>query len=294
MTAPWWLSSYPKSGNTWFRMLLATLEAGGGPIDINDPPDRDGIASARGLFESMTLLDTSLLTADEIDDLRPAVYRAWAAFEGDGHERARPRFVKVHDAYLATSRGEPLLGGAAAAAGAIVIVRDPRAVAPSLAHHLRLSVDEAISMMNDRDAALSSGLRGQTRQLRQRLLDWSGHVASWLGQGDIPVHLVRYEDLSTQPVAAFGAALAFAGVSVSDEVLARAVDYSSFSRLQAQEREKGFLEWQHSGRAGLFFRRGTCDGWKGELSDGQIRRIEMAHGPMMARLGYRKMEEGNG
>ncbi len=44
-----WLASYPKSGNTWFRMLVANLSAAGGkPADINDLQERSGIASARG------------------------------------------------------------------------------------------------------------------------------------------------------------------------------------------------------------------------------------------------------
>ena len=48
MTRTIWLASYPKSGNTWFRMLVANLSAKDGkPVDINDLPERGGIASAR-------------------------------------------------------------------------------------------------------------------------------------------------------------------------------------------------------------------------------------------------------
>ena len=44
-----WLASYPKSGNTWLRMLIANLSAKDDkPVDINDLPERGGIASARG------------------------------------------------------------------------------------------------------------------------------------------------------------------------------------------------------------------------------------------------------
>ena len=39
MTDAAWLASYPKSGNTWFRMLVANLAAADEPIDINDLPD---------------------------------------------------------------------------------------------------------------------------------------------------------------------------------------------------------------------------------------------------------------
>ena len=51
MSGIYWLASYPKSGNTWFRMLVANLSATDKPVDINDLPERGGIASARGSFD---------------------------------------------------------------------------------------------------------------------------------------------------------------------------------------------------------------------------------------------------
>ncbi len=39
MTRSIWLASYPKSGNTWLRMLIANLSAADGkPADINELP----------------------------------------------------------------------------------------------------------------------------------------------------------------------------------------------------------------------------------------------------------------
>ncbi|MGC1778963.1 MAG: hypothetical protein WBB34_13525 [Xanthobacteraceae bacterium] len=61
MTRTIWLASYPKSGNTWFRMLVANLSATDKPVDINDLPERGGIASARGPFDHLTLIDSGLL-----------------------------------------------------------------------------------------------------------------------------------------------------------------------------------------------------------------------------------------
>ena len=55
MTRTIWLASYPKSGNTWFRMLVANLSAkDGNPVDINQLPERGGIASARGPFDHLS------------------------------------------------------------------------------------------------------------------------------------------------------------------------------------------------------------------------------------------------
>ncbi len=114
MTRTVWLASYPKSGNTWFRMLVANLSAKDGkPVDINDLPERGGIASARGPFDYLSLIDSGLLTHDEIDGLRPRVYEELASgAEDDEYDKPEDmppvRFVKVHDAYTLTPQRRAL------------------------------------------------------------------------------------------------------------------------------------------------------------------------------------------
>ncbi len=290
MTRTIWLASYPKSGNTWFRMLVANLSATDKPVDINDLPERGGIASARGPFDHLTLIDSGLLTHDEIDGLRPRVYEELASGaqddEYDTPEDAPPvRFVKVHDAYTLTASGEALLAGKRGADGAIVIVRDPRDVAPSVANHHRCSVNEAISFINDFTASYSGTTHRQNGQLRQKLPSWSAHVASWLDQTDIPVHLIRYEDMRADTIGTFRRALDFAGRSARDEDVRRAVRYADFTELRRQEQDKGFAESPHR-PGGLFFRRGEIGAWRDELTTEQATRLEMIHAPMMRRLGY--------
>ena len=292
MTRAIWLASYPKSGNTWFRMLVANLSAqDGAAVDINDMPVRGGLASARGPFDYLTLLDSGLLTHDEIDCLRPRVHETLASGavddENDKPEDAPPvRFVKVHDAYTRTPKGEPLLAGARGAHGAIVIVRDPRDVAPSVANHNGVSIDESIGMMNDEYKMQCAKPDRQHSQLRQKLGDWSRHVASWLDQRDIPVCLVRYEDLQADTAGTFARALAFAGYPAPADRIAQSVALADFAELRRQERERGFREAPDPWPGGNFFRRGQAGAWRDELTREQAMRIEAAHAPMMRRLGY--------
>ncbi len=291
MTATVWLASYPKSGNTWFRLLLANLRAGAEePADINDMPERGGIASARGAFDAHLLIESGLLTHEESDNLRPRLYE-WLSSGGEAidedPEPATPvRFPKVHDAYIQTGKGEPLLGGIGGAQGAIVIVRDPRDIASSLAHHMRFSLDEAIDFMADPAATFCGATAGQPNQLRQQLLDWSGHVASWLDQTDIPTHLVRYEDLQADTAGVLARALEFAGRSASPEEIQRSVDFSTFAELRRQEQAKGFREAPRPHEPGSFFRRGQTGTWPDDLSPEDTARLERGHAAMMRRLGY--------
>lgn len=285
-----WLVSYPKSGNTWFRMLVANLSTTDRPVDINDLPERGGIASAREPFDHLLLIDSGLLTHDEIDCLRPRVYEALARGapddEYDTPAAAPPvRFVKTHDAYTLTSKGEPLLAGRRGAQGAIVVVRDPRDVAPSLANHNRSSVDDAIAFMNDKAAAFCGTTDQKPNQLRQQLPGWSGHIATWLDQTDVPVHLIRYEDMTADTAGTLHRALAFAGRAASDEEIERAVRFADFAELKSQEADKGFREAPPRAQA-RFFRRGEAGAWRDELTEAQVARIEAAHAPMMQRLGY--------
>jgi hypothetical protein len=285
-----WLASYPKSGNTWLRMLIANLAAKDDqPIGINDLAATGNIASARGPFDDLLLIDSGLLTPDEADCLRPRLYEELArgADSNEKDPREAPpavRYIKVHDAYTLTPLGEPLLAGARGAAGAIVIVRDPRDVAPSLASHRNTSIDDAIAFMNDRDAKFGANPTKQDLQLRQKLPGWSGHVASWLDQTDIPVHLVRYEDLQIDTAAVLRRALEFAGQAAADDELCRAVKFADFAQLRQQEEEKGFREAPQADAR--FFRRGEAGAWRDELKPDQAARIEADHAPMMRRLGY--------
>jgi hypothetical protein len=287
-----WLASYPKSGNTWFRMLVANLSAKDGkPVDINDLPERGGIASARGPFDHLLLIDSGLLTHDEVDRLRPRVYEELARGaeddEYDATQDTHPvRFVKVHDAYTLTPKGEPLLAGRYGAEGAIVIVRDPRDVVPSLANHNRGSIDDAIAFMNDDNAGFCARMNRQHSQLRQKLPGWSGYMESWLDQTDIPLHLIRYEDMQADTIGTFRRALDFADRAASDEEIRCAVAFADFAELRRQEEDKGFREAPRSHLGGRFFRRGEAGGWRNELSAEQVTRIEAAHAPMMRRLGY--------
>lgn len=291
-----WLTSYPKSGNTWFRMVVANLLAADDePVDINMLPERAAIASAREPFDNVLLIDSELLTHAETDRMRPMLHRFLAAeteqdFADPQHRREEADridpdspLVKTHDAYTRTDRGEPLLGGAEAALGAILIVRDPRDVAPSLANHLAIDIDAAIAFMADAGSSFCGSLHFAPNQLRQQLLGWSAWQASWLEQTDLPVHRMRYEDMKADPVASLAAALAFAGQRVESAALARAIDLARFDRLQAREAQSGFRE----GPVGRqFFRRGESGGWRRELTADQAARIERDHGAIMARLGY--------
>jgi hypothetical protein len=110
----YWLASYPKSGNTWMRILLTNyLRNADQPADINSL-DGGPIASARQVFDDRVGLEASDLTQDEIERYRPFVY------EQMSEQASEPLFLKVHDAFTFTRFGYPLISKTATAGGSSI------------------------------------------------------------------------------------------------------------------------------------------------------------------------------
>jgi hypothetical protein len=271
-----WLVSYPKSGNTWLRAFLSNLwHKDDGPADINSLSIPN--AADRKLFDETLGQESSDMTLDEVERARPSLYRALASGRSD------PVYLKLHDAYLHTAAGEPLIPSDATSR-AVYIVRNPLDVVVSFADHLGKTIDATIDCMADRGYAFAASRDRLPEQLEQRLLSWSGHALSWLGQTEVPVHLMRYEDMLGEPVETFSRCLEFLDPDVSGSEIERALAFSSFSALSAQERASGFRERSPSAKS--FFRKGRAGGWRDVLSDGQRQRILEDHGAVMRRLNY--------
>ncbi|MEA2950802.1 MAG: hypothetical protein QOJ96_322 [Alphaproteobacteria bacterium] len=275
MAGIWWLASYPKSGNTWVRAVIAGLLSGR-PVDINAMGFLGPICSHRFFLDDTLGIETAELSVEQETNLRPRAYEIWAA------EAKRPLYCKVHDAYHSTEAGEPLFP-ASSTLGAVYVVRDPRAVAVSFAHHMAKPLEAAMERMGDPAAALSGATTRLTRQLRQLLLRWGEHVESWLA-APFPVHLLRYEDMQTDPLSAFTRMASFLELPSDSATVAAAIEAAAFPRLQAQERESGFFEKPHG--ASTFFREGSIDGWRRVLTPEQCARVVASHGSVMRRLGY--------
>lgn len=278
----YWLASYPKSGNTWFRTFLRNLEADGeAPADINDLYTGN-IASSRGWLDEVLGFDTAELTPDEVERLRPRVY-AWSS------QNPEIGYHKIHDAYTRLDAGEPMVSREGTR-GALYIVRNPLDVAPSAANHWDCSVDQAIERMANAAFAMCGSRKCLHNQVRQRLLGWSGHVLSWVDAPELNVLTIRYEDMQARPQETFARAASFLELPHDAARVAKAIRFSEFRELARQEAEKGFRESPPKVRR--FFREGRSGGWRDKLNPDQVRRVIADHAAVMRRFGYLD-EQGN-
>jgi len=260
-----WLASYPKSGNTWFRVFIANLlYPDKAPVDPNQLPLNTLIASARSPFHEIVGTPAALLTADECESLRPDIDNII------GDDWAGPVCLrKTHDAYTYLSDGRPLMGRRPDFA-AIYILRNPWDVAVSAANHLGISLEQSVDRLCARNTTFSNKKDRIDSQIRQRLLSWSGHVKSWLA-APLDICFIRYEEMHAQPLETFQRAVRFLGVSSTDAEITAAIDASSFARLCRIEQERGFGE---ATKHGSFFRAGRVGEGRRLLSVESLRKLD--------------------
>ena len=271
-----WLASYPKSGNTWVRAFLAHYLL---------QPDGSPGATTFEAIERISSGDVSGPSYQELAGCHPARLPPGAYPKVRLQHLTRiatssggVKFVKTHTQN--THIGQAWLIPAALTRQAIYVVRHPLDMLMSYADHWGITVEAAAFQIGaDRNM-----IAANDRTAAQFLGSWSAHVKSWTQARDFPVLTLRYEDMLADPGAAFTRVLNHIGAPVEPDVLASAVEKSSFRNLAAMEAEQGF------GEKGVgqqrFFRQGKTGQWRGKLPVEIIERVVADHGAVMRKLKY--------
>jgi len=272
------LASYPKSGNTWLRLVLNNLLQNDGlPVSINDI-NIGNYGNRRWLFDHYGPWPSSDLNDNEIDCLWPDVYRQ---FNGDGE---RTEFLKCHANASRNTDSEWVFPPETIRA-VLHLVRHPFDVAMSLANHFGTTLEQAVETMTASASTEKKSRRGLNIRLSDRWGNWRDHCTSWLDAAQTYfVVTMRYEDLLANPRASFCRLARAAGVNFTDDALTKALEHTRFESLQKQEAEKGFREHESQGRQ--FFRAGRSGTWQGHLSDAMRRQLIAQCGEVMSQFGY--------
>ncbi len=276
--------SYPKSGNTWTRLVMESLWQGA-PVAINAMGAAVYGQDRRMLFDALAPVAASELLPHEVAAMLPEVLRH-VSREAEGLV-----FIKSHQMAHGTARthsGDGLFPPECVRA-VLHIVRHPCDVAPSYAHHLGIGIDEAIARMGQSLATIAWTPRRLDLPLGETCGSWSEHTLGWLDTDAYPVLTLRYEDLLADPLGQFARAAAVAGIAASADALAEAVAAARFDRLRMTEAEAGFRERPRSSPG--FFRSGTSGGGQRELSPAQRAVLWRDHAPAMRRVEYTDLDD---
>lgn len=264
----YWIASYPKSGNTWVRTMVAVylkeLGVARGACRFDDlNPYFHQVVSPKPLDD---------LTHPELMALRPAVLSQMLEYNNE------PMFCKTH--HVCGTVAGMLTFAHAWSSGVIYVVRDPRDVAPSFADHLGESIDHAIEAMADETRAL----KRHDANLFHATGTWSRHVESWTERNTVEVHTVRYEDLQEDAAGELAAMMRAMDFPVDRALCEAVAEETTFEKMKQVEAAHGFRG--KSSQQDRFFRRGETGTWQETLTEAQVRRIEADHGAQMEKMGY--------
>ena len=265
-----WLASYPKSGNTWMRSLLAHyfMPKGAAP-DINNLRQ---FTTGDGRMDFYAAAGGGSYHAESVEDwlkVRPRALRLIAGSKNSHH------FVKTHCQAI-NYMGQDLIPSEVTAA-AIYILRNPFDVSLSYARHMSSTVDEAIELMGRRD-----NIMGSPQHVYDILGRWDEHIDTWVNAQGLAVHLVRYEDLLNKPGPTMRQLLeGFLKVKVDAPKLAYAIKSTSFEAMRRQEEQLGFAE-RPAGMA-QFFAKGQAGAWREDMTAAQVARVRELFLPAIER-----------
>lgn len=278
-----WLSSYPKSGNTWIRSFINSL------IYNQDNP-----------LENIEKIRSYPLTSDFehlLDDYNNfgKISENWIISQSTINLRKKNIFLKTH--HVLCKINNHSFTNYENSLGAIYIVRDPRNIITSLKNYYSLSdYDEALKFITNNKKFI--GKLGNKKDFERQTLfptyiaDWKDHYNSWKNFKKNYL-LIKYEDLIEKPQKNFEKVSKFLSellnIKFSDERINKAVNNCSFNKLEEMEKKFGFSGALIDGvtkKKQKFFYLGPENNWKKLLDTKTAKKIENTFQKEMIELGY--------
>ncbi len=284
-----WIASYPKSGNTWIRSLLSSY-----------------LFSSNGEF-SFDLLEnikqfssrdfSSELKNKELDN-QNQIFSNWLPSQRLINKDKKIHILKTHNA-MCNINGNNFTDEFNTSA-VIYIVRDPRNLITSLAHHYELNLDEAFKFLtNERKIIfpLDENTRNENNKLKDLnfISSWSTHYISWKNIKFCPIKIIKYEDFVIDTEKTFISILLFLKkfyqLNIDNRKVERSIFSTSFNSLKSLEDKEGFKESvtsQKTKKKIKFFNLGKDNDWKKMLDKSMALKIENSFKNTMRELKYLK------
>tara|TARA_X000000368_G_C22626122_1_gene534431 strand:- start:37 stop:606 length:570 start_codon:yes stop_codon:yes gene_type:complete len=175
--------------------------------------------------------------------------------------------------------------------GAIYIIRDPRNVVTSLAHHYNLSIDQATDVMIDKNRLMDKTLKN----CRVFLGSWNFNYNSWknlLNQNKFL--LIKYEDLTNKKKTVLLKIFKYLDLlglksNLDMNKLNKAIKTTDFENMKKKEEKETFYEAvidSKTGKRKNFFNLGPKNNWRELLDEKNKDKIEKNFEKEMLELGY--------
>ena len=280
-----WLASYPKSGNTLVRSLLASYFF-----------SKDGIYNFR-LIKNIKQFPTIKLFEDLGIDItnEKEVIANYIRVQQSFNIKESTQFLKTHS-YLFNIENNAFTD-LNNSLGVIYIVRDPRNVVTSYANHRSMSVDESTNwIINKWVFGGNFNSFNFTEKTKVYSGTWATNYKSWKSfKSQGKYLLIKYEDLINKKEEILLKMLKFIyklnkkKLDVDQVKFKNAIESTSFERMSNLEKEVGFFESKINKKTGKkisFFNLGKKNDWKEIITPVIREKIEKAFKEEMEELGY--------
>ena len=272
-----WLSSYPKSGNTWVRLFLDNLLSPNKDFNIND--NIIGQFPIRSHF-----LDFSENINDQSEFAKYCV-EAQQKLNMDNKQK----IFKTHNAFWNWGGGKYTFTNEKNTLGVIYIVRDPRNVITSVFNYFhKENYYQALEFMKENKVL---GGNDEETGLPTIIGSWSNHYNSWK-KFKKNFLIIKYENLLKNPFEEFSKITNYlkniSDFKFENKNILKAIEHCSFDNMSSQEDRFGFND--NSKRNKLlnrkFFNLGPNNKWQ-DILDNEIKvKIEKIFNSEMRELGY--------
>ena len=288
-----WLPSYPKSGNTWLRIILGQFFE----KDLNKDKVFEKSKKIRLYPSNIDYLEiddvfkSKVYLQNQKKEILDKTIINWSLSQSKINFNNKTNFLKTHNMLCKINiNGKPYsFTSLDNTIGVIHIVRDPRNVFTSLKNHFGLTDNKTVlKFMLDED--LTIGL--DENKVPQLLSSWNNHYNSWkkFPKNNI---LIKYEDLlfdtKNQILRLVDFVNNFNEISLSDHDLDKILANSSFENLKRLEVKGMFDENsinKSTGERNVFFNMGIKNDWKKLLDKNSRSLIEEKFKDEMTELGY--------
>ena len=231
-----WIASYPKSGNTWLRALISSYFY-----------SQDGLYNETNIKKIDQFPQKNYFTSfDYNKNLVTDTSRFWIKAQEKINSDKKLKFFKTHNAFGALNNNS--FTNKNNSIGCLYIIRDPRNIFTSLKNHYELNDDQAINWMMNEKQYIFDNFDEDFYSNFQFISSWQTNYKSWWVQKQIPIKIIKYEDLLTKTYVVFKDVIEFINKTIksSDKVnikkLKNSVQSTTFDKLKNIEKEKGFSE----------------------------------------------------
>jgi len=280
-----WIASYPKSGNTWLRTLISSYYYSKDGIYYHDLIKEIGQFPEKDYFKDFQV-DTKNVVGTT---------KYWIKAQEKINYDKKLRFFKTHNVFGKIDN-KPFTNKENSL-GCIYIIRDPRNVITSLSNHYELNYEDSLAWMTNHKKYIYDNRGDDDYGNFQFISSWSNHYKSWKIQKDIPIKIIRYEDLLSKTYEIIKEVIQFINSTSKQKneldfkKLKNSVNSTSFSKLKKNEKEKGFSEAIYSKKKKKmipFFNLGPENDWKTILDKDFAEKIGEIFKDDLLEFGYSK------